>query len=130
MSSLTQTFAKPVFVGAAGLLIAKLIYGEDFSGEITLFGQNISTPLVIGGVFAASTASVETLSNYIIPSLPTSFRTTSSQKLIVELAINAGLTWLIFKFGTSNTNNPDMLFPLILGAGLTILGDYAFRAIV
>jgi hypothetical protein len=130
MSSITQTFAKPVFVGAAGLLIAKLIYGEDFSGEITLFGQNISTPLVIGGVLAVSTASVETISNYIIPSLPTSFRTTSSQKLIVEPAINAGLTWLIFKFGTSNTNNPDMLFPLILRAGSTIVRDYVFKTLI
>jgi hypothetical protein len=129
-TKILQTVGKPIAIGLAGLAIAKYFYGENLSDEIILFNQNFPAWLGIGGSLVATTMATETLSNYILPLLPAGFRTTDSQKLLVEPAINAAVITALFSFAaTPGSPDSSKMFKIVLGASSTILEDYAYRTV-
>ncbi len=51
----------------------------------------------------------------------------NTEKLVVEHLINSACIYALFSIGvTAGSPSPDKLFPLILGAGSTIAGQYGY----
>jgi hypothetical protein len=124
--TLLQTLTKPLFVGVVGIVISKFVFGEE--GDLIIFGQNIPGWIGVGGSLVATTLLTESLGNYVLPYIPTNYRYASTEKMIVEPAINAACLYALFSFGvTAESSAPNYMFPLILGSLSTIGGEYAYN---
>ena len=126
--TILQTLIKPIIVGGIGILIAKLVFGEE--GNLILFNQAVPGWIGIGGSLVATTLLSESISNYVLLYLLANMQFAQTEKLIVEPIINAACLYALFSLAvTPGSSSPNYMFPLTVGGLSAVGGQYAYDVI-
>ncbi len=126
--TILQTLTKPIIVGGIGILIAKLVFGEE--GNLILFNQVVPGWIGIGGSLVATTLLSESIGNYVLPYLPANMQFAQTEKLIFEPIINAACLYALFSLAvTPGSSTLNYMFLLKVGVLSAVRGQYAYDVI-
>ena len=128
MDKLPETIGKPLLTGVAAAILGKFILGYDLGGSIRIFNMSINAPLGIGLAAGGGALVGSTLSNYVLPLIPSNSWVYNEGMIIQPALTGAATTALIWLGGgIDNRVSTGYYLSFITGASANIAADYSYK---